>query len=429
VVFRRIATGRANQVYFGIMSTADCRLAAALAHELRASREALVERWLDRISARVAVSEDRIFPGQELLNHVPLLIDGIARYLEGPHALPGGEAAVEAKARELGAMRYEQGFDAFQILKEYELLGAIISNQLAQRVDDLVRGFDPPAAPSEIAACWSRLTEALEAIRQATASHFLQLSAERVREREERLRRFNRMVSHELKNHLSAIVGAAALLPEPWLADDERQRFTQIVASNAGEAQRVLDDLVHLSRLERDTRQQRNVLLPQAAAEVARRLRGAALARQVDVRISPELPAVEVNAAVVEVCLGNLVSNAIKYSDPRKAERWVAISAEMIPPRRSETGGELTVRVRDNGLGVPPGARDNLFGQFYRAHDASEAKVEGTGLGLSIVKETVEMLGGRAWAEFPGEGGSVFAFSLPSRRYEDAAAAGVTRGV
>jgi signal transduction histidine kinase len=52
---------------------------------------------------------------------------------------------------------------------------------------------------------------------------------------------------------------------------------------------------------------------------------------------------------------------------------------------------------------------------------------EGTGLGLNIVRETVKSLGGRAWAEFPDGGGSVFAFALPSRREEDAAAAGVRR--
>ncbi len=54
--------------------------------------------------------------------------------------------------------------------------------------------------------------------------------------------------------------------------------------------------------------------------------------------------------------------------------------------------------------------------------------MEGTGLGLSIVRETVDTMGGRAWAEFPESGETIFAFSLPSRRAEDAAAAGTKRG-
>ena len=89
--------------------------------------------------------------------------------------------------------------------------------------------------------------------------------------------------------------------------------------------------------------------------------------------------------------------------------------------------GELIVRVRDNGIGVPPEAREQLYEQFFRAHGDTVTGVEGSGLGLSIVRETVESMDGRAWAEFPDEGGTVFAFSLPSRREEDAATAGTRR--
>jgi signal transduction histidine kinase len=128
----------------------------------------------------------------------------------------------------------------------------------------------------------------------------------------------------------------------------------------------------------------------------------------------------------VELCLTNYVSNAIKYADPAKDERWVRVTGEMTLPTPAREG-ELVVRVHDNGRGVPVEARPRLFEQFYRAHGDQVTHVEGTGLGLNIVQETVASLGGRTWAEFPDEGGSVFAFSLPSRRAEDAAAAGTRR--
>ena len=85
------------------------------------------------------------------------------------------------------------------------------------------------------------------------------------------------------------------------------------------------------------------------------------------------------------------------------------------------------MRVRDNGLGVPPDERARLFEQIYRAHDDTITGAEGSGLGLSLVRESVAALGGRAWVEFPDDGVSLFAFSLPSRREEDAAAAGTKR--
>ena len=77
--------------------------------------------------------------------------------------------------------------------------------------------------------------------------------------------------------------------------------------------------------------------------------------------------------------------------------------------------------MRDNGIGVAPDQRSRLFERFFRAGVESATGVEGTGLGLSIVRETVEALRGRAWAEFR-DGMSIFAFSLPVRRATDPSA-------
>jgi nitrogen-specific signal transduction histidine kinase len=67
---------------------------------------------------------------------------------------------------------------------------------------------------------------------------------ERVGEREERLRRFSRMITHELKNRVGATLGAGQLLQEEWLGDDERRRFAAMVTENAQEIQKVLENLV-----------------------------------------------------------------------------------------------------------------------------------------------------------------------------------------
>ena len=193
---------------------APSRLATLLALELRRARTGVVHRWLDRIVARVTIDKNDVFPSEELLNHVPLLVDGIADYLVNDRLDFEGRLPVEAKAMELGALRHKQGFDAHQILKEHEILSGILFTFLG---DALTRIAPDEYVSADVALVWRRVAEATDEIRRATMTHFLRVSAEQVRHREERLRRFNRMVSHELKNRVGAIRGASALLAEPWL--------------------------------------------------------------------------------------------------------------------------------------------------------------------------------------------------------------------
>jgi signal transduction histidine kinase len=397
-------------------------VAAAIGARLRASREVLVARWLERIHARVTLEPEQVFDSDDLLNHVPLLIDGIADYVEDPAQSPVASEQVQFKAMRLAELRHAQGFDAYEILKESEILAAIVFTAYGETMDTL--DGTPPAR--DLFACAMRIREAMELIRQAMMTHFLRLSSERVREREDRLRRFNVLVSHELKNRVGAIRGAAQLLDEDWIDPPQRQRFQRMIADNAAALQHTLENLVTLSRIGSDARQTRNVLLPQAVSEAVRQLREMAEAHGVDVEVAPEIPEIEVDAAGVELCLVNYISNSIKYSDREKAVRWVRVGA-VFQHAAGARSGELVVTVTDNGIGVPPPARSRLFEQFYRAHDEAATGVEGTGLGLSIVRQMIETLGGRTWAEFPKGGGSSFSFALPSRRSEDAAAAGVRR--
>jgi signal transduction histidine kinase len=74
---------------------------------------------------------------------------------------------------------------------------------------------------------------------------------------------------------------------------------------------------------------------------------------------------------------------------------------------------DVVIEVIDNGIGVAPGSRTNLFQRFYRANEES---AEGIGLGLTIVKEAIESFGGTAWADFDRPGVTVFGLTLPSRR-------------
>jgi signal transduction histidine kinase len=403
--------------------TQPCPLAADLAASMRDASVELTQLWRESIAARTrdsADSADNDFPSDELLDHMRILLDGIAAYLEEPTDPISVDVPVIAEAMELAALRFNQGFDARDVLEEYEILGDVLFSFSARMISASGR----ECSAGDLLVCSHRIFRALTAIEHATTAHYLRVLGERVAEREERLRRFNRMITHELKNRVGATLGAGQLLQEEWLETAERTRFAGMVTDNARAIQKVIENLTALSRIDGEKRRQRNIALSEAVANVMGQLRGLARARGVDLRIVGEIPAIDVNAADVELCLSNYLSNSIRYSDPAARPSWAEVSAavEDVP----DGGGEqLVVRVRDNGLGVQEDVRDQLFARYFRAH-TDVGSAEGTGLGLSIVKETMVLRGGGAWAEFADPPGALFAFSLPCEDAACATAGGVS---
>lgn len=385
----------------------NCPLAVVLAQRLREHREELVTRWLGRIADRVTLDAGQIFPTRDILDHVPLLVEGIADYMEDPAEEITADIPVIAKAMELGEMRYEQGFDVYQILKEYEILGGVLFDFLIQIVDSI----DEPCTRGELLVCGHRLFRSVVVIQQYTTTRYLRLADERVKEREDRLHGFNRAVTHELKNRIGSAASASSLLRDPSLRSDpaEIERLLSIVTSNVDGMNSTLEQMTELSRLDPSPSQTRNIQLSNVVAEVKRQLRDFAQDRGVTVELAEDLPAVEVPAAACELALSNYLSNAIKYRDPDAANPRVSVEAIL---EEADGRRELHVTVVDNGLGVPEDARDQLFQRYFRAHDDTITGAEGSGLGLSLVRDNIQALGGRVWAEFPGNGAR-FGFSIP----------------
>ncbi|MFN2604472.1 MAG: ATP-binding protein, partial [Gemmatimonadaceae bacterium] len=304
-------------------------------------------------------------------------------------------------------------FYSWNFLVGQFVFGGILFAFLSRIVDSI----EEPCSRGELLACAHRLFLAVALIQQATLTHYLSLVKERLNEREQRLRGFNRALSHELRNLIGNIGGAAEVLELDSVPEEQQHTMVSVILRNSANMKVALDNLVELSRLDEDARQSRHVALPSAVAEVVRQLRESARAHGVQISIAPELPSVDVSAAAFELCLSNLVANAIKYSDAAKEKRWVKIGA-YVSCADDPNPGETVVEVRDNGLGVPENKRAQLFQRFFRAHEETEGAIEGTGLGLSIVRETAAALGGRTWAEF-GDDGTAFFFTMPSRRAED----------
>ncbi len=218
------------------------------------------------------------------------------------------------------------------------------------------------------------------------------------------LERFTYTVSHDLKSPLFTIQGFIGLL-EQDVAEGNVERARQDVARIRGAAvtmERLLSELLELSRIGRITNEPEPVPLTEVAREAVDLLGGHIEEAGVDVRIAPDMPVVFGDRVRLREVYQNLVENAVKFMGDQPEPR-IEIEA-----RRQ--GAEVIACVRDNGIGIEPQYQAQIFGLFERL-SKSEG---GTGIGLALVKRIVEVHGGRIWVESGGAGkGSAFWFILP----------------
>jgi len=116
------------------------------------------------------------------------------------------------------------------------------------------------------------------------------------------------------------------------------------------------------------------------------------------------------NASAIHELFGNLITNAVKYT---LVGGHVQVSA-------SESDHEVTVKVQDDGVGIPAEAIAHVFEEFFRADNVKAETVEGTGLGLSIVTGILKVHGGRIWVDSVEGEGTTFSFTLPRSEVTDA---------
>ena len=230
------------------------------------------------------------------------------------------------------------------------------------------------------------------------------------RRRLETIRRdFVANVSHELKTPLTVIAGFAETLRDRELPAENRDRFLDTIEANTRRMQRIVDDLLDLSRYESGSWRP-NVVSNDLASVVADVF--AAVARAADAKglklgfqTSADAQRVEADPTALRQVLSNLIENAVRHT----ARGSVTVSAEA-PPR-----GGTTLRVRDTGSGIPTEHLGRIFERFYRV-DAGRAREEGgTGLGLAIVRHLVEAHGGSVRAESVVGQGTTITVHFPAK--------------
>lgn len=236
------------------------------------------------------------------------------------------------------------------------------------------------------------------------AEEHLRRVSEELRQRNEELERFIYSVSHDLKSPLVTFKTFLGFLRQDQRADsrENMEKDMNFMAAAADKMERLLDDLLEMSRIGRldkaPTRIELGNLLDEALAAVA----GPIAERGVEVRV--DLPKLCLYGEPLRLARlwQNLIDNAVKYLGDQAAPR-VELGMEII-------AGERVFFVRDNGLGIDPRHQRKVFGLFEKVNPKSP----GSGLGLALAKRIVELYHGRIWVESAGPGrGTCFRFTLP----------------
>lgn len=198
--------------------------------------------------------------------------------------------------------------------------------------------------------------------------------------------------SHELRTPLAGILGFIETLADPELGKDveTRKRFLQIMDREARRMQRLIDDLISLSRIESEKYRlpDARVDLSELAAEVVSVFRSShgERGREVEMEIAPHVPVVQGDRAQLSQLLHNLIGNSVKYGRPGTPIRVML---------NEGPSGMARLVVADEGEGIGPDHLPRLTERFYRVDSGRSRAMGGTGLGLAIVKHIVERHRGR----------------------------------
>lgn len=246
----------------------------------------------------------------------------------------------------------------------------------------------------------------------ATETAEVQRLAAQLSDANARLREFNRLVAHDLKNPLVVVARSAEILAaRPTLGQEEQGRHIATVEMAARQAIDMIDDILAYSQA--GELLARPVDLDRIVSEVIDAMRANIEDAQATVEVPVPLPEVVGNPTALRQVLRNLMANALAYRHPDRAP-VIAVSADDSVP------DHWRITVADNGIGIPPDRREAVFGPGVRllATDAP-----GTGYGLTAVRALVERHGGRIHAEdAPGGAGTAMVIHLPRPSSRGAAA-------
>jgi signal transduction histidine kinase/ActR/RegA family two-component response regulator len=286
---------------------------------------------------------------------------------------------------------------------EVQQLASALTEKWNTQARERARIEDARASEREARAYASSLTTTNRALEAARAAAVAAVQAKS---------EFLTNMSHEIRTPMIAILGAAELLREAALADDDRKRELDSIESEGRHLLTMLSDILDLSSIEsgrllvekRDCAPR--TLLDEVVAKNAPDAQAKGLS--VSLRCGESVPeGMRSDPTRLKQILGHLVSNAIKFTEAGE----VRISCEM----ESAMGGaqRLQIVVDDTGIGITPEQRNRLFEVFAPGDGSLTRRHGGTGLGLALSRRLAHVLGGDLDVESAAGKGSCFTLSLP----------------
>ena len=219
-------------------------------------------------------------------------------------------------------------------------------------------------------------------------------------------------MSHELRTPLNAIIGFAEVITlRMWGANSDRYfDYAEDIVMSARHLLHVINDILDMSKIEagRYELSLEDVDLPTVVGDCLTIVKGRAQDADIDLidEFPTALPSVRIDARAIKQVLLNLLSNAIKFT-PSNGAVYVAGDCD--------AEGQLTIRVRDTGIGIRPEDLSRIFEPFWQGDPNIRRRSEGTGLGLAISRKFVELHGGTLSIERGESGGTVATMRLPGR--------------
>ncbi|MCL5283202.1 MAG: ATP-binding protein [Armatimonadetes bacterium] len=376
-------------------------------------------RLLDRMARNAAAVITNAQMFQEIIEEKEKLVHTIESLHAGLLLVSdsGKIMQMNARARQMFDIEEDPVNHHFESVIKHDKCNSILSNLLSESVT-ISEEEEAEKSPDEISILMGdeeRFFQVQSAVvrgedRQPIGYAIIFNDITEIRNVERMKTEFVSVVSHELRTPLTPIKGFIRTLLDDtsgYYDVETRREFYSIIDQQVDRLSRMINDLLNVSRIERNAGLQLNwelINLRQIAETVVNTQRAMTEKHKLVIDFNPESIELKADHDKIEQMLMNLVNNAIKYSPDGGT---VTITA------RLESDGAVLVGVTDQGIGIPKEAQKKLFSRFYRVDNRDTRKVGGTGIGLFLVKHLVQAHHGRIWIESEPGMGSTFWFRIP----------------